>query len=703
MKKLFTKILSVMISAALVLTVLAGCDLITTNTDRDMDQVVANVSVDPQISEDIYKRELQAAFNSYGATYMNYYGYTEAQTYKLLLDNLVDNRIIAQYSKIALTQATAEHSGEGYFQTAAKVAAADRTLKDECLTALNYDGKAFAEVKATSPAKDFMTEYEYNYARYSVLTSVDSVIKSLMDEETDEDDPHETLTVTVRTTLTVPTDEDGNEVELKKDEEISKISETYKRQIEALIKEAKLDVKVEDYTNRYDLNLAVYKDYIAKFDLTSKDRKKALKKAIKLLADQGLITSDEAAKSTPATVDEVLELTAFKDTLVRQYESLIVVKYRLALQNEKEKIVNEDTLYSEYSDLYAKQEAAYKNDVSAYESALSSMSDTSPVLYHTGEANAKNGYGFVSNLLIGFSAEQTAALSAYKSKNKVTESDIKNYRESLLEKLTVKDLRSTWVMSNYGTFDTESGEFTFGNDYVKTDSLKKYQGLAIGTAYDFTDSNGLDTTNYYFTSVTPKTQTFANFYALLAGDMGLDTAFAAFKDGDATTVKQILNAAKAEDATVITDALMEKYRDYVYAFSTDSGSLTENYGYVYSPVTSATTYVKEFAAAAKAVVEKGVGAYTIVATDYGYHIILCTKVLEGSKKLTADEFKAQLAANDENSIAVKFKDYKLDVVVASEVSNVTSAFINNNRTSSVKYYEKTFSDIIPEGTENPAA
>lgn len=699
MKKLFTKILSVMISAALVLTVLSGCDLITTNTDRDMDQVVANVSVEG-LSEDIYKRELQAAFNSYGASYMNYYGYTKAQTYKLLLDNLVDNRIIAQYAKVALTQKTDEHPDEGYFQTAAKVTDG-KTLKDECLTALNHDGKAFTEVKATSSAADFMTEYEYNYARYSVLTSVDSVIKSLMDEETKKDDPHETLTVTARAALTVPTDKDGNEVELKKDEEISKISETYKRQMEALIKEAKLGVKVEDYTNRYDLNLAVYKDYIEKFDLTSKERKKALKKAIKLLADQGLITSEEAAKSTPATVDEVLKLTAFKDTLVRQYESLIVVKYRLALQNEKEKLVNQDTLYSEYSDLYAKQEAAYKNDVSAYESALSSMSDSSPVLYHTGTANTENGYGFVSNLLIGFSAEQTAALSAYKSKNKVTENDIKAYRESLLKNLTVKDLRSTWVMSNYGTFDATSGKFTFGDDYVKTPSLKEYQGLATGTAYDFTDSNGLDTTNYYFTSVTPETKTFADFYALLAGDMGFDTTFAAFKDSDGTTVKQLENVLSSDDDTAIKDDLMEKYRDYVYAFSTDSGSLTENYGYVYSPVTSATTYVKEFAAAAKAVVEKGVGAYTVVATEYGYHVILCTKVLKGSEKLDKTTFVSQLAV--ENSVAKKFKDYKLDIVVASEVSNVTSAFINNNREKSVKYYQKTFTDIIPEGTENPTA
>lgn len=698
-----------MISAALVLTVLSGCDLITTNTDRDMDQVIANVSVEG-LSEDIYKRELQAAFNSYGATYMNYYGYTEAQTYKLLLDNLVDNRIIAQYAKVALTQKTDEHPDEGYFQTAAKVTEG-KTLKDECLTALNHDGKAFTEVKATSSAADFMTEYEYNYARYSVLTSVDSVIRSLMDEETKEDDPHETLTVTARTALTVPTDKDGNEVELKKDEEISKISETYKRQMEALIKEAnlgevvteggekivKIDGKaVEDYTNRYDLNLTVYKKYIDNFDLKSKDRKKALKKAIKLLADQGLITSEEAAKSTPATVDEVLELTVFKDTLVRQYESLIVVKYRLALQNEKEKLVNQDTLYSEYADLYAKQEAAYKNDVSAYESALSSMSDSSPVLYHTGTANTKNGYGFVSNLLIGFSAEQTAALSAYKSKNKVTESDIKAYRESLLKNLTVKDLRSTWVMSNYGTF--KEGKFIFGDDYVKTPSLKEYQGLATGTAYKFTDSNGFENTNYYFTSVTPETKTFADFYALLASDMGFDSTFAAF---DGTTVKQLENALSSDDDTAIKDDLMVKYRDYVYAFSTDSGSLTENYGYVYSPVTSATTYVKEFAAAAKAVVEKGVGAYTVVATEYGYHVILCTKVLKGSEKLDKATFVSQLAV--ENSVAKKFKDYKLDIVVASEVSNVTSAFINNNREKSVKYYQKTFSDIIPEGTENPTA
>lgn len=704
MKKLFTKILSVIIFGALALNVLSGCNLITTNPDRDMNQIVAKVSVGG-LSDDIYKHELQSAFNSYGVTYMNYYGYTEAETYKLLLDNLVDNRIIAQHAKVALTSSTSEHSGEGYFATAAKVADADKTLKDECLTKNNYKGESFTNLKASSKAVEFMTEYEYNYAKYYVLAGIDSIIESFIEEEEEEQEVYEILSVNPRATLTIASDEDGNEVELKKDEDISKISETYKRQIEAVIKDANLGdgeggIKVVDYNNRYDLNLAVYKKYIEKFDLTSKDRKKALKKVIKLFADQGIINSNEAAGKTPETVDQLLALTPFNTTLERQYESLIVIKYRLALQNEKEKLVNEDTLYSEYVDLYNKQEAAYKNDVSAYETALSSMSDASPVLYHVGNSGEKNGYGFVSNLLIGFSSEQTEALNAYKSKKNVTETQIKQYRDSLLKNLTAKDLRSTWVMSNYGSFDATTGKFTFGEDYVKTDSLKEYQGSAEGTAYDFVDDNGLEVTNYYFTNVTSRTNKFADFYSSFAVDMGFDTTFSAF-DGNSATVKILDNAAKAEDGTVIKDDVMEKYRDYIYAFSTDSGSLSENYGYVYSPATSATTYVKEFAAAAKSVVEKGVGAYTIVATDYGYHIILCTKVIEGTKKLTKEEFKNQLSK--ENSLANNFKDYKLDVVVSSEISNVTSAFINNNRASSVEYFEKAFADIIPEGTQSPIA
>ena len=58
MKKFFTKLITLVIAGALTLGALAGCDLITTNTDRDMAQVVAEISIDDSFNEKIYKRQL---------------------------------------------------------------------------------------------------------------------------------------------------------------------------------------------------------------------------------------------------------------------------------------------------------------------------------------------------------------------------------------------------------------------------------------------------------------------------------------------------------------------------------------------------------------------------------------------------------------------------------------------------------------------
>jgi parvulin-like peptidyl-prolyl isomerase len=137
------------------------------------------------------------------------------------------------------------------------------------------------------------------------------------------------------------------------------------------------------------------------------------------------------------------------------------------------------------------------------------------------------------------------------------------------------------------------------------------------------------------------------------------------------------------------------FKDAIFAFSTDNGSLQDNDGYVYSPKTSKTKYVEEFAEAAKNIVSQGVGAYTVVATEFGYHILLCSKVIDPTTTAIAqDKFIADLLVKD--SIPYLFKEYQKARLVADNASKITSKFFKDNLDSSVEYFEKTYKDLMKE-------
>lgn len=687
MKKFVTKILSLITAGVISLGMLAGCDLITTNVDRDMAQVVATVSIDGNFEEKIYKRQMVSEYNSYGGTYETYYGYTTSKVYDMILTNLVENRIISQQSRKALTGATSLDGNEtGYFAQAAAVADADKTSKDWVLSGKNHSGIDFTSLTVSSAPEQFLTEYEYQYSRYSVLTSVASLMSAYIEQDETEADDYESFTITDRTTLTQTTASDGNEYELKNDAEISKIDEDTKASIKNIAKEEGFTFDVDAYSNKYDLLLNFYTAYNNNFanKLTTKEGKAAIVKIVRQLRDLGFISESEASKTTPKTADEVLSLTYFSDTLATNYESRIISKYKLALQNQLEKKLDVNTLYSEYENLFNTQKANFSSSNSNYETALSEGTEDSFIVYHPGTAGEYNGYGYVLNLLIGFDEMQTSLLTAKKAESGVTQAMVDAYRTELLKDLVAKDLRTSWVYSGYGNYDSETGKYTFKDGYVKTAELQEFNGTLSGAvSYNYFDSNGNPVKGYNFKSVKSNEISFESFYQnTVSAVMGF------------TGNSGNINASKIEN---LDTAAIEKFRDIIYAYSTDSGSLSENLGYVYSPITSDTQYVKEFAAAANRVVNAGAGAYEVVATDYGYHILLCTKAIKstGAEKIAKTDFINDINNKNKDSLAYKFREYKLDLVVSNEVSNKATSFINENK-KNVEYNKSAYSDLITE-------
>ncbi len=691
MKKFITKILSMALIIVMACGFLSGCELITTDVEADMNQVVATIQLEGMEKEEIKKKQLVSAFNSSGYSYMYYYGYTSQETYEKLLTGLVNDRIIVQQAKLAFTTSAKTLGGEdkGYFKTASEVAEEALTSKDRVLKIKNYKNEDMTTLTKSDSVDKFLTEYEELYSRYTVLKSVNSLIESYIDSEEEEHNHnHETITATPRATLTIEEKESGNEWEMQEDANLSAITEDFLKSLNKDIKE--LEINAADYTTQYALSKAVFEKYIENFKFDTKERKKALNNVIKDLKKSGFISTSEAndlSKNRPANAKEVLEISFFKQSLVDAYENALVSKLELAIENQEEKyLANDDNLYNEYKLLFESQKATFDNDYTAYETALESASESSFVVYNpTYKDNSGNvlQYGYISNLLIGFNSAQEAALEAFEEKI-IGEKDA--FRAELLKGLVAKDQRATWVLSNYGKYN--EGVFTFGEDYCKTDALKNYNGILSG-AKDYIEHDEYDEeqTKYTFKAVEATEMSFDKFYKdVVQQIMGFNDA----RNGKLENVEEENLISKT-----ITKDVMTKYRDIIYAYSTDSGSLAENYGYLYSPLTSKNKYVTEYAQAAKRLVAQGVGAYEVVATKFGYHIMLCTSVIKPSSSTAIEKTAFLSEVGVKGTLPYMFKEYKHDLISATRISDITETIVNQNSNDNiVKYNKSTYKDLV---------
>lgn len=695
MKKLIVKIVTLIFSVTVVLSMFTACNWVTTVVDRDMNQVVATVNISRNTTDEslkgklnddkIYKRDLVAGYMSYGYQYVTSQNYTQSAAYKVVFDNLVSNKVITQLARYELSKDNP-----------------DVTLKYD----VNAD-KTGLNADYVQHLKSYLTDYEFANALYLVRSSVNSMVTTFV-ETTDDTDEKEDESFTARTTPTKDSDEDTDEEALK-----ARTATEYEiKVVEATLEYDEAENVPEEFTTLvasnpsvYDLNMYLFMNYEIDF-ASSRERKQGASKLFDYLENNGLnkegdrwATKESERKSDKEKYydfnnpDESLNCTYFQYLLETRLESALISKYENSLINSIEETeLSNDGLWEQYVVEYATQEALYRNDITSYETALSNVSDSSFILYTPYEGS----YGYVTNLLIGFSDEQTALLNAYSSKKGVTEADIVNYRKGLLQSLQASDQRTTWVQSNYGKYSNvadNSGTFTFDDDYRMSslDSVKNFIGTvkvkdAEGTKVE--DSNGVKKGAWSYTEVTPDKIDFATFYNTYVKDLLGDVKY--FEDGG------------AYGKATYSDELYDKFNDLLFAFSTDTGCLNKEYGYLYSAFTSDTTYVKEFAEAAKLVVSKGVGAYTVVATQYGYHIIMCTELVKTPYAVNdtgKDAFVQDLA--NKGTLAYNYREVKKNAVVNNEISKFVERKINpfvtaKNEQYAVSRNDKVYKQLITE-------
>lgn len=683
MKKIITKIVTVLAVTLLTLSSFVGCALITTDTEKDYAQTIASVCIDDQKieSEDIVKKELVAGYLSYGYYYVASYGYTQSKAYALVLDNLVTNRVIIQKARIELAEKYNALVAGGKADTEFEQNLLADALANK--TAIDYK-KGDVET-----LKKYLTEYEVSYAIYTVKQSVNSMIESneTAEEHDHEHDHGEDETFTARASAYVAPETETDEYKLK-----NITPEDYDYKVADVVLNEGWETLKEKYTNKRDLNKAVYDAY--EIDLSTPAKKKAFNKGIKTLKKNGLILKDESVNFADDS-SKVLEYSYFADLLKNQYESAIVSKYEASLHDEVDAKIDDDALWNQYVIDYNQQKFNYTNDRTAYETALDGADKDTFVICNPYDGEK---YGYVANLLIGFSDEQKSLLSAKSAEKGITSAEIAAYRNELLNGVVAKDQRETWAQSNYGTY--ENGKFVFENKYFASEKSVAKLGSYIGNFFGATSSTDknddeVEETKWAFKNVTAASIPFDTFVSSYLNDLGINKLV---YNGTSATVGKV-NVSNLSE-------IKDMFSDLIYAFSTDPGSLGEYYGYVYSPVTSSTKYVKEFAAAQKALVEAGEGAYTIVATDYGYHVMLCTKVIDGKNSdeyIPGDGVKGETKFKEdlktEGTFAYNYRETKFNSISENEVSKIANQLINDYKENKVTKYKDVYSDLITDSAD----
>ena len=131
MRKRLLSIIAVIVSAFFVFSAFSGCNLLTVDNERDMGQTVATVKIaDDAPTYEIKKKEMVMLYLNYGYYYVQQQGYTNEQTFNLILDNLINNKIMIQTAiQHFRGESGGEWSAESYLSADEKVKAEYNTIK----------------------------------------------------------------------------------------------------------------------------------------------------------------------------------------------------------------------------------------------------------------------------------------------------------------------------------------------------------------------------------------------------------------------------------------------------------------------------------------------------------------------------------------------------------------------------------------------
>lgn len=700
-----------------------GCSLVSTNNAADMNQVVAEVDISDSVSSQldgyksavgstsVIKRELITYYINYGYMYVTNYGMSTEQAFNMLLESLIENAVVVQYSTMYLLK--------------------DKATNPDSI--LGYEAEAVAKYTAI---EDEAKRYEYllgdkdvKIAEYNLCSSINALIDNEEKKRLDE--------------------EDSSSGEDKRDTPDG------------------VDTEIEDYYPKKDdgsLDYAIYTGYedytLEASGAYKKDALKGTTRATRIEAFNKYISN--LSRSSYDLVDKktedlrkVRELKYVQLEYVNQLKQRIIERYYDIYEAEQEYLLKQldkddnakySLLQAHYDSLLNSQTNSY-TDEESFSTAMDSMSDTSFILYAP-EADDKqsNGkFGFVYNILLPFDDKQSDALkelqAIYKNEDLDGGYEPEYFiaRNALLKNIKTTDQRAAWfngetqyafdatdsVANYYKTTDNSDWLF-FENNVSRSDRyepLEKYAGLypyngfVVEKKDDFLlipntldiDQMLTEFENYVkFVSGETVTTTKNNGYYDVT-DIYKDTdkkaidyskfVYATGKVGfnSSATYDSAAEAANRANLFVKDSAqykALSAVNELQYAYTTDTGVLSQYIGYTVQA--GDTSYIKEFEYAAHEAVNSGAGSYAVCAGDYGWHLIYVTYTFDGSaaggKQYTPD-WAANIGEKGtfENLFYEWFKDGKLSDLSTKRRSKIITSLKTDD---TVIKYQSRYQNLL---------
>lgn len=736
MKKKFIALAMVVIMVlGTVAGTLIGCDIITTNAEKDYKQVVATVQYGG-LSDVVLKGELRTIYNSYGPMYVQYYGMTEEEALEYLFDSLARQSLLLLKAKADL----AKEMGVTSFGNDSDIT--DLLTDDEIRYCIQ---RANAE---------FKSQWEANIEeRENEQAANDNADEETPSEEEETDEELEARPVREEQEPSTDYVDQG----FVKDEEHAfpaVFSEWYNEQIAQVQKE--IDELNEQIANAGDADTS---------ELEAKLDEARTKRSNMRSAYTDLLNS---------LTDNYTDYDYF---LNAQYESRIAEKYEELLG--KELTVSYEEV-AEYITVIGKTNVEELLDEDAYASAL----DGGTIVKHY-----EKGYFNVRSILLGFTEEQKTYLTSLT--DRLGEDNVDVFRAVVAlgtagidagytgidtSSSVVEDIVARWgdkgiginisnteydastdalkdaytarnvnyadvlaAMVKYISASTSeflaTAQSVMGEEYAANESvLKQY---AIGEAftdlmYLVNDDDGMFESESYQVTPDGTATSYVEEYAVLARRL--------YKESESDTRAEIGKMAVSEsnrgdlmisgttsDALFNNDAFPEaagvQYSIYVsemtstiadgkkidapvYTFVTEDGSISfiiNTYGIQIVMINGYAFDETQIGSTVSSEVDEAGHTWYVLGDDYGYQTVVTVNYK------VDDDFSYALDENDEKiieSITVErktlkeyFRESMLDGKKSDSYNTAINKFVSENEDACVTLNEKVYQGLLSELTQ----
>ena len=597
-------IIVVMLTAIVFTCISCSTGLFEKDETRDYYQVIAKVQYG-DLSKEIYKGQLATYVNSYGQQYISNYGMTIDEVVEYFYNTLTRSALLTLYAKYYVyDQAKAGNVDFAYVDTTKPIT----ELQDKDFVSLSQRVYAIDQTN-----DDFMSSFE------SILSGLTKAEDEAV--EVDEEDLPDARTVRTY-------DEDTSEY--SDDLYVQSLAAVYGRDYEKttygqitedFIKTTLGEASVDEFCAKIDIfNVISAKIKLEKDATVKKDMKSALKQL-----------RENVEKSN----------TGYDWFLQDKLNSCVVTSLRDGLK--KAQTSTEEEINNRYKTLILDNVANLDED--KYSSAISGSTFLPD--------NASNEYAGVKSILLKFSDEQSAALTALKTMYSANEDYINSLRDAMalgIEKAEVTSL------------------------------LGENKGISVNISDPFYDSS----VDRLAAAYTDKDVNYKVVLYLMAETIPsiVDEIVTEFKASEDYAEMSADEKVIAENIVTYA-AKVEAFTQWLYLVNDDSGMFSSE-AYTITPEGKDTSYVAEYTVLARKLATQAIGDYVygtagseIVpseAVEYSsaYYEVNGTATIyskDETSNTTSKELKANiytLETNNGNKISFIVNDYGIHIIMITE-------------------------------------